>query len=116
MHVDSVTCRIRVLQSFGSSLNIRLICLPEMLCHGCRSRRTIDLEWFVASHDPRRKHDISKPERMIRMQMGNESDLKIRWLQGFDTFVTSCRGAPDDSRSDVNKVRSAVDHDGRARP
>src|SRR5439155_20365215 len=75
MHVRPETCRVRVLEPFRSSLNIRLICLDEMVCHGWRSRRTIDLEWFVPSHNPRRQHDISQPERVVGMQMGNESDL-----------------------------------------
>ena len=86
-----------------------------MVCHGWGSRGTIDLEWFVASHDPWREHDVSKPERVVGMKVGDESDLEIRWFQGFDTFAASCRGAPDDSGSKINQIWSTIDHDGRAR-
>src|SRR6266853_1153180 len=114
VNIDFIADLIGMLRTFRSTLNVRLKCLQEMVCHGRGSRRTIDLEGLASSHDPWRKHDISKPERVVGMQMGDESDLEIRWFQSFDPFVASCRGAPDDSGSKIKHIWSTVDHDGRA--
>jgi hypothetical protein len=49
------------------------------------------------------------------MQMSDESDLEISWFQSLDTFVASCRGAPDDSGSKINQIWSTINDDSRAR-
>src|SRR5438034_616411 len=86
-----------------------------MVRHRSGSHGTIDLKWFASSHNPWRKNQISEPECVISMQMCEEGDLQIGWFQSFDSFVTCCGRAPDDSRPEVDQVGITVSHNRCAR-
>jgi len=53
--------------------------------------------------------------RVVGVQMGDEQGLQIRGSESLDAFVVRGGSAPDDSRSGVNQVRGAVDHNSRGR-
>src|SRR5439155_19933830 len=115
MRIHFVSIPIGVLWSISSILYIHLIRGQNALRHGSCSWRPIKFKRFLSPHDPRRKEYICNTECVVGMQMGNETDLEINRFQRFDTFVASCRSAPDDSGSKINQIWSTIDDDSRAR-
>src|SRR5437016_2255367 len=96
VHVHLESGLVGVLQALRSGFNIDVICLEEVRRHVLDSWRAINFERFLSSHNPRRKHYVSKPEGVVGMQMRDKADFEICRLQTHDTFVASCGGTPND--------------------
>src|SRR5919198_5640013 len=102
--IDFVSGLVGVLQTLRPSLNVGRVCLQNMFCHLSSPRRSIDRQRALPSHNPWCEKNVRKAERVIGMEMRDESYFEIRWLQSSHAFVSSCCRAPNNPGPKIDKV------------
>jgi len=71
----------------------------------------VDLERLASADCPGGENQIGITRGVIRMKVSQESDSHIDDGETLDALLGSRRDAPHDARSEVEKVRRAVDDD-----